>query len=265
MNLGNLFSSGSFNDLLDRKPAKIKTQTYSGNSGVASLQQSGVADINSIKLPSWMSTNPDQNLGELLQSYAGVGAAFDPTGQVQARNDAIGYNTSAGGQAANNAATEYANRAAQSGGSSLGAGVVKAQAMLPVMQQNAALKTDAADVAAKSHQQAVSLSSQIASTIGQLRNSYLQSITGYATDQQRMQLQSGQFNAGMALDQQKFNYQREQDQRQQSLMAASSGQLASTQKKAPGAYSGYMGLQPTMAQFQPSQQYQAYQQLNGLL
>lgn len=247
----------NFKSLLSRKQTKINISN--GGNGVASLQQSSVPDINSIKLPSWMSTNPDQNLSELLQSYAGVGAAFDPSGQVQARNDAIGYNTAAGGQAANNAATEYANRAAQSGGSSLGAGVVKAQAMLPVMQQNAALKTDAADVAAKSHKEAATLSSQIASTIGQLRNSYLQSLTGYATDQQRMQLQSGQFNAGMAWDREKFNYEKEQDtllsaerEKQQTLQAAK-------------AYQGYMGLQPTMGQFQPSSQYLAYQQLNGLL
>lgn len=154
--------------------------------------QSGVPGINQIQMPSWLSKSADANLGELTSSYAGVGAAFDPSGQVAARNNAIGYNTSAGTQAANNAATEYSNRAAQSGASQLGAGVVKAQAMMPVLQQNAALKTDAADVAAKAHQEAATLASQIAGTIGQLRMSYLGQLTQYAQGQQ-----------GLALDQYK--------------------------------------------------------------
>lgn len=189
----------------------------SANSGLASLQTpnalslaasqvnasagSSVPGINQVTLPSWLSKNPDDNLGELTSSYAGVGAAFDPSGQVAARNNAIGYNTSAGTQAANNAATEYSNRAAQSGGSQLGAGVVKAQAMMPVLQQNAALKTDAADVAAKAHQDAATLASQIASTIGQLRTSYLSNLTQYATGQQQLglaQYQAQQAVAGQA-------------------------------------------------------------------
>lgn len=280
MSLG-ILSSGSFNDTLNRRP--VKPPTVNGDSSgsqVASLQNGGLTKINDIKMPSWMSTDPNQNLGELIQSYAGVGAAFDPSGQVQTRNDAIGYNTSQGGQAANNAATEYSARAAQSGASQLGAGVVKAQAMLPVMQQNAALKTDAADVAAKSHQQAAGLASQIASTIGQLRTSYLNSLTGYATDQQRLQQQQGQFNANFGLDQQKFNYQRQQDQqaradeqsRQQLALQLgqqqSQGGVTSLQPKAmngnftrwnPGA-SSYSGYGPNAYDTQ-----MANQQLRGML
>lgn len=200
----------------------------SNNSGVAGLQQSSVPNINGIQMPDWLKGNTDNQLAELTQTYGGINTAFDPSGQVQARNDAIGYNTSAGTQAANNAATEYSNRAAQSGASQLGAGVVKAQAMLPVLSQNAALKTQAADVAAQSHQAAAGLAAQVASTIGNLRQSYLQTLTGYAQGQQQMSLQNQQFNAGqaqnqlqfqqgMSLDQQKFNYQRQQDQQRQQL------------------------------------------------
>lgn len=150
--------------------------------------QAGVPGINKIEMPSWLSTDPSGSIGELMQSYAGIPAAFDPSGQVAARNAAIGYNTSAGTQAANNAATEYSNRAAQSGASGLGAGAVKAQAMMPVLSQNAKLKTEAADVAAKAHQDAASLASQIAGTIGQLRTSYLSTLTGYAQGQQQLAL-----------------------------------------------------------------------------
>lgn len=172
-----------------------------GGSGFASLQapqsltntasgsnRANIPGINQVELPSWMGGSPDSSMGELLQTYSGIGAAFDPSGQVAARNEAIGYNTSAGGQAANNAATEYSNRASQSGASQLGAGVVKAQAMMPVFARNASLKTDAADVAAKSHREAAGLAAQISSTIGQLRQSYLSTLTGYATGQQGLAL-----------------------------------------------------------------------------
>ena len=160
---------------------------FSGNFGLAnrSYLSGGLAALqtptSAPQLPSWLSSNPDSNLTELLQTYGGVNNAYDPSAQVAARNNAIGNNTSMGTQAANNAATEYANRAAQSGGNALGAGVVKAQSMMPVMASNNKLQTDAADVAAKAHQEAATLSSQIAANIGQLRQGYLSTLTDYAT------------------------------------------------------------------------------------
>lgn len=159
------------------------------NSAAAGLSSNAnIPGINQITMPSWLSTNPNANLSELTSVYAAIPAAFDPTAQVAARNNAIGYNTSAGNQAANNAGTQYANQAAQSGASGLGAGTVRAQNLMPVLQQNAALKTDAADVAAKSYQAAATLASQVAGTIGQLRTSYLQTLTGYAQGQQQLAL-----------------------------------------------------------------------------
>lgn len=193
--------------------------------------KANIPGINQVQLPSWLSPNPDSNLGELTSAYAGIGAAFDPSGQVKARNDAIGYNTSAGTQAANNAATEFSNRAAQSGASQLGAGVVKAQAMMPVLAQNAALKTDAADVAAKAHQEGATLASQIASTIGQLRQSYLSQLTSYATGQQQLglaQYQAQQQVAGQAAQQQLGYAQLQAQQYSQQL---ASQQQASDQKR----------------------------------
>lgn len=217
MSLGNVYNSyGEGGKLLySGNDAQQYQKTIGGSSGVAGLQNTGVSGINTIKMPDWLNQNPDSQLGELLQTYGGIGSNFDPTGQVQARNDAIGYNTSAGTQAANNAATEYSNRAAQSGASQLGAGVVKAQAMLPVLSQNASLKTQAADVAAKAHQDAAGLAAQIASTIGNLRTSYLSTLTGYAQGQQQMQTQNSQFNASLGMDQQRLNFEREQTYQQQ--------------------------------------------------
>lgn len=172
--------------------------SFDPTKNLASLQPSPAPEtqINKIELPSWLKTDNSQ-ISELTDSYGKISSAFDPTGQVNARNNAAQFNLSAGGQAANNTAMEYANRASQQGSSALGAGVVKAQAMMPVYAQNAALKTDAADIAAKSHQEGVSLAAQIASTIGQLRASYLSTLTGYAQGQQSLALQKYQAEQGV--------------------------------------------------------------------
>lgn len=193
--------------------------------------KANIPGINQIEMPSWLSKDPNSNLGELMQSYAGVPAAFDPSGQVAARNNQIGYNTAAGGQAANNAATEFSNRAAQSGASGLGAGVVKAQAMMPVLQQNAALKTDAADVAAKAHQDAAGLAAQIASTIGNLRTSYLNTLTGFASSQQQGALDQYKAEQGVAGQAAQTQLSYAQLQAQQYSQSLSSQQAANDQKR----------------------------------
>ncbi len=202
----------NINGYLNSGLASLQTPAATANAANGISTTSGVApsafvNPNQVQLPNWMPTNPDQNLTELLQSYAGVNSAFDPSGQVTARNNSIAQNTASGNQAANNAAREYANRAAQSGGSSLGAGVVKAQSLLPVMSSNNQLRTQAADVAAEAHQKAASLSSQIATTLSQLRTSYLGTLSDFAAKQQGMAMQNNQFNSSLSLQ----NYSAQQN------------------------------------------------------
>lgn len=187
--------------------ATLQTPTAQSNAANQTNAAFQLPSASGIRLPSWLSSNANSQMGELLKSYSAIPAAFDPTDQVNARNNAIGFNTAAGTQAANNAASEFANRASQSGGSALGAGVVKAQSMMPVLQQNAALRTDAADVAARAHQSAATLASQIAGTIGQLRTSYLQTLTGFVGNQQALALDTYKANQGVAGDAANRQYQ----------------------------------------------------------
>ncbi len=199
-NLNGLSSSGA-NDYLASLQTPV-TQSNAANQvsvGPTGVQPASYVGGNQITLPSWLSSNPDTNLGELKQSYNNVGSAYDPTDQVNARNAAIGYQTQAGTQAANNAATEYSNRAAQSGGSSLGAGTVKAQNMLGVYKSNADLRTQAADVAAKTKQEGVTLAATIANNLGSLRNSYLGTLANYASEQSKLATQNNQFNSSLSL------------------------------------------------------------------
>lgn len=220
------------------------------NSSSANTSSFNLASAGNVALPSWLQANPDDQMHELLQSYAGIGAAFDPTAQVTARNDAIGYNTTAGNQAANNAASEYANRAQQSGASALGAGVVKAQAMLPVFQQNAALKTDAADVAAKAHADAAGLASQIASTIGNLRMSYLNTLTGYVQGQQSLSLDAYKATSANASDAARLAEQRREFDLSRSSASSSSSTAARANLAA--ATAAPLAKKPLPMQIHPS-------------
>ncbi len=204
MNSYSSSTTQNINGYLNQGLASLQTPLATANaakgvSTVSGVQPSAFVGANHTQLPSWMPSNPDQNLTELLNTYAGVNSAFDPSGQVAARNNSIAQNTASGNQAANNAAREYTNRAAQSGGSALGAGVVKAQSLLPVMSGNNQLRTQAADIAAEAHQKAASLSSQIASTLGQLRTSYLGTLADFSAKQQGMAIQNNQFNANLGL------------------------------------------------------------------
>src|SRR5688572_7831625 len=115
------------------------------NAANAMSANANIPGINAVELPDWLKGGPDANMGELLGSYAGTESSFDPSGQVAIRNSAMGYNGMGGTRAAKKAAAGYADRATQQGGSALGAGVVYAQAMMPIFAQNAALKGDAAD------------------------------------------------------------------------------------------------------------------------
>jgi len=183
----------------------------SSSSGFASLQ---TPSADKYELPSWLSPNPNDQLGELISSYGKIPAAYDTTNQVAANNKSIAYNTSAGTQMANNAATEYSNRAAQSGASGLGAGVVKAQSMMPVLAMNTKVRADSANIAAKASQEAATLASQVAGTIGQLRIQYLTHLTGYAENKAQLDLQNQQFQQNQGL------------QREQMMSAVQVAQIA---------------------------------------
>lgn len=228
--------------------AGLQTPSSVQNTASGMSANANIPGINQVQLPSWLSSSgANSNIKELTDTYAGIGAAFDPSAQVAARNNQIGYNTSAGNQAANNAATDYSNRAAQSGASGLGAGAVKAQSLMPVLSQNAQLRTDAADVAAKAHQDATSLAAQVAGTIGQLRTSYLSSLTQYATGQQQLALSqySAQQNAAgqaaqIGLGYANTNADLYKSQLSASLQANDSKRLAATSLlTAPGPSGSY--------------------------
>lgn len=106
MSVGHTFSSGTrpsaggFSLTRTTDPtilATLQTPMAQAQAANSTNATSGLPGGGEVQVPDWLSGGMDKNISELLQTYGNVPKAFDPTAQVKARNDAIGYNTSAGG------------------------------------------------------------------------------------------------------------------------------------------------------------------------
>jgi hypothetical protein len=111
---------------------------------------------------------------------------------------------------------------------------------MPVLNSNAQLQIQAANTAAQDYQAGAALSAQVASTIGQLRNSYLSTLTQYATGQQQLQLQKYQAQQQVAGQQSQIAEQYAQQRAnlftsEQSLANQSQGQQIAAAQSLMGA------------------------------
>lgn len=118
---------------------------------------------------------------ELADQYSKTPAAFDTTEFDAASKDNQSRVLTTALNAGNNAATEYANRARQSGGSELGAGLVKAEAGVGARATAGDMEMKRLQFDAVQREKAASQATQIASTLATLRDSYLKSLVDYAT------------------------------------------------------------------------------------
>lgn len=143
-------------------------------------------------IPAWL---PGLNTGELSQQYRDLGKSFDTSPYDVASKSQESRVLTTALNAGNNAATEYANRARQSGSSGLGAGLVKAEAGVGAQKSAGEIALQRAQFDASQREKAAGLASQIASTLGNLRDSYLKSIVDYATKEDSI---SAEYKAKMA-------------------------------------------------------------------
>jgi hypothetical protein len=134
------------------------------------------------------------NQNELMNTFNRVSQMFNPRPLRQAYGSLIGNTLSTGQQLANNAGGEYLNRAQQSGGSSLGAGVAQAQAYLPFLNQVSQLQTQKAKDVMGAKEAGISLQAQIAAQLANLRQSYASSLAQFQTQQRGQDIQLGEFN-----------------------------------------------------------------------
>lgn len=133
-------------------------------------------------LPSWM-PRQSANEAELMEQYRNTNQMFDSSSYDQASEAQQSRVLTTALNAGNNAASEYANRARQSGGSALGAGLVKAEAGVGARMAAGEMELERQRFDARQREAAATHATQIATTLGQLRDSYLKSLVSYATSE----------------------------------------------------------------------------------
>jgi hypothetical protein len=170
--------------------------------GGSSISGSGPAYDRVSSIPAWL---PQEGGSQLMDQYNQVASQFDTKGYDDASEGQQSRLLTTALNAGNNAATDYANRARQAGGSGMGAGLIKAQASVGARKMAGDMELERQKFDASQRKDAAGLSAQIATTLGQLRDSYLKTIVGYATseDATSASFKSSQMNA--ALEQKKLD------------------------------------------------------------
>ena len=167
---------------------------------LASRQVSAPAYTRVTALPDFMPKISDMT-SELAEQYRTTSAAFDTSGfERESRGQESRVLTTAL-NAGNNAATDYANRARQSGGSMLGAGLVKAQAVTSARGAAGEMALQREKYITEQREKAASQATQIASTLAGLRDSYLKSLVEYSTKEDAISAEFKTNEARIAVDQ----------------------------------------------------------------
>lgn len=153
-----------------------------------------------MNIPEWLDPNNEDNFSELEDQYNRVPGRYASIVNPLNRqaDSTIAYQTSAGNQAANSAAAEYAARTMQQGGSAAGAGVVRAQALLPIFAANQSVRSQTADKTAALKSESIKTQVNIAAQMAELRDSYSKTLANYITTRQGQALQSSQFDRSLA-------------------------------------------------------------------
>lgn len=150
----------------------IKAPVATLQNGQGSGSGSGQMSVPQFEIPDWLTTNPDDLLGEIMSEYSGTGKRFDPTGISNAYKNQINTVQGMGGQIADNAVREGLARSGQEGGS-VNTAMLKAQAMLPVYDQVGGLKKDRALAVADVRAREAGMRASLAQAIGGMRTQYL--------------------------------------------------------------------------------------------
>lgn len=128
----------------------------------------------------WLQT-ANSGLTELSHEYATSPAAFDTSAVSSASADQQARDLAQGMAAANNAANDYTSRTRQAGGSGAASGLIKAQGIISATDAAGKAKLDQTKYEVAQREAAATHSAQIASTLAQLRDSYLGHLVGRDT------------------------------------------------------------------------------------
>lgn len=170
--------------------------------------------------------------GALKQQQNQLGSLFDTSGIENAYNQQIGMDMNMGRATAAAAAARYANTAAQSGASQLGAGFAQSQALLPVFQQANQMRSDLASKQLQARSQQATVGADIAGRIGQLQSAQKSMLADYMGNQQRLFQNQQQFNQdldyrnrALAQNQSQFNASQSERSREFDVTSGQQGML----------------------------------------
>ena len=181
-------------------------------------------------LPDWLTTHPDDLMQELRSTYASIPGLESARPIQKAYNNQINTITGTGTQAANAAAMEAINRQS-TGGSQINSEMVKAQTMLPVYDQTSKLEAEKAAAVTQQHHLQLSMMTQVANQMSQLRTSYLSNLG-------QLQLQKQQQTNQWTEGQQSFNASQ--------VAAAQARQDALNRQNAPSPLAPFSGQMTRM-------------------
>lgn len=186
--------------------SRSSDDTDSGTGTASSLQslQSG-----STFDPSSIPDAPDApDISELTGLFDRVPNLFNPRKIGRAFNDTINTTRSQGFQAASNASKSYAAREMQMGINPVSAGVVEAQARAPVYGAVNDLTRDKEAAKQKVRSEGASLSAQIASAIGGIRENYVKTLADYNLGAAGLAERSSEFTTATGESREQIDYAR---------------------------------------------------------
>lgn len=163
-----------------------------------------------------------KGITRLEGEYGKVGSTFDVSDTINALQKSRNVNLQVGGQAANNAASKYAEESGPGGSGALGASMVRAKSLLPFLQADYQGAADEGRYKDSAKEKALAAGSDIANSLAKLELDYTNSLANYNSQKSNFGLNYANSKTGLALDASKL----------QSANAISSAQLAENARQA---------------------------------
>lgn len=180
-----------------------------GNEGIASFGQSAVETRGQFDTAYGKASNsydpfPDSGvrgkIDQLQGVYQGIPGAYDISGTIGSLNAARRRNLNVGEQAANTTAQKFQESQLPGSANNIGAGVLRAQSLLPFLKQDSADAVDASKYADSAKQNALSQSAAIANTLANLEQTYTNSLASYNSQKANHALNYANQQSGLGLE-----------------------------------------------------------------
>lgn len=153
----------------------------------------------------------DKQMGMLNDQYRGVKDAFNPSNTIRSFNESANLNLQLGQQAGNNAAQNFLATNPNDANAGTAAALIRAQSLLPTLQQNTQGRIDIAKYADESKQKALETSANIASTMASVKSQYTSTLANYRLGKANIAQNYDTMNSGNMFRAKELNMQNRQN------------------------------------------------------